>query len=320
MRKFLFLILFAASARPAFGQGGFTTVNGTITDPNGIPWSGGTITAQLITPGGTSPTLNGVSFSGTSVTGILGLTGSFTIRLGDSGVILPSGTTWQFTVSIAPGVLPPAGKGPQSFTVTTAINCSTNTPAACAGNAMNITAAISPVPSLVVSFFTQFIPGLSGGAPGQSLFFLPALPGSRFQINSNGGNTDTFEIINGGNGRVQFRVDAAITNQTFIGNNVDGGSLVIGGSAVTGILNLGNTSSRITAQAAPGDLAGTLTCAASTATKTFTTAYTSTPTILVFDETTKGGVNLTAKSATAFTVSCTGATDALDYIVIGNPN
>jgi hypothetical protein len=42
--------------------------------------------------------------------------------------------------------------------------------------------------------------------------------------------------------------------------------------------------------------------------------------VIVFDETTKGGANLSAISASAFTVSCTGATDALDYLTMGNPN
>jgi hypothetical protein len=153
-----------------------------------------------------------------------------------------------------------------------------------------------------------------------ALSYTPPVSGGSFHVLNNGSNTDSFAVINGGSGRTELRVDLGVSNQTFVGNSLDGGTLVIGGPAIAGNLNLGNTSSHIIAQAAPGDLAGTLACAASTATKTFTTAYTSTPTILVFDETTKGGVNLTAKSNTAFTVSCTGATDALDYIVIGNPN
>jgi hypothetical protein len=72
--------------------------------------------------------------------------------------------------------------------------------------------------------------------------------------------------------------------------------------------------------AATSDLAGTLTCAAGTVSRTFTTAFTSTPIIVVSDETTAGGAKVSAKSNTAFTVTCTGATDAIDYQVIGNPN
>jgi hypothetical protein len=156
------LVLFAIFIFPIciHAQGGFTTVSGVIVDPNGIPWAGGTISAQLITQGGTTPTLNGQPFTATTTSGILGPTGNFTMRLGDNGVIVPSTTTWQFTISIAPGVLPPLGKGPQSFTVTTAINCGTNTPATCTANAMTITAALVPVPAL--SFVTG---GGGGGAP-----------------------------------------------------------------------------------------------------------------------------------------------------------
>jgi hypothetical protein len=164
---FLLLLL---PAFTAFGQGGFTTVSGVIVDPSGIPWAGGTISAQLITQGGTAPTLNGQPFTSTTTSGILGPTGNFTMRLGDSGLIVPSTTTWQFTISIAPGVLPPFGKGPQSFTVTTAINCGTNTPAVCASNAMTITAALTPVPALAFS---------SGGGT-------PAAPANSLQFNNAG--------------------------------------------------------------------------------------------------------------------------------------
>ena len=65
------------------------------------------------------------------------------MRLADSGVINPSNTTWKFTVNMTPGIAPPAGTGPQSFTVTTAINCGTNTPATCTANAMDISTLLS---------------------------------------------------------------------------------------------------------------------------------------------------------------------------------
>src|SRR6202007_3464390 len=105
-RLFCGFLLLLFSAFPAFGQGGFTTVSGTITDPNGIPWASGTISAQFITPGGTAPTLNGQPFTSTTASGLLGPTGSFTMRLGDNGVIAcpksPCGT-WQFTILIRAG-------------------------------------------------------------------------------------------------------------------------------------------------------------------------------------------------------------------------
>lgn len=76
----------------------------------------------------------------------------------------------------------------------------------------------------------------------------------------------------------------------------------------------------LTLNAANEDIAGTLTCSGGTISKTFSTAYTSTPTILIEDDTTIGGARVSAKSNTAFTVTCTGATDAITYFTIGNPN
>jgi fibronectin-binding autotransporter adhesin len=152
MRKILLLLgIFFMCALTARGQGGFTTVTGTITGPiDGIVWSCATISAQLITAGGVAPTLNGGGFTTSTSPVSLGCPGSnglapgsFSIRLADSGVISPATTTWQFTVNMAPGIAPPAGTGPQSFTYTTAINCSTNTPSVCTANSMSISAQLS---------------------------------------------------------------------------------------------------------------------------------------------------------------------------------
>jgi hypothetical protein len=75
-------------------------------------------------------------------------------------------------------------------------------------------------------------------------------------------------------------------------------------------------------QSTASSFAGTSACSSSSKVITFapSTAFNSQPVILVFDETTKGGANLTAKSTTAFTVSCSGASDVFDWEVIGNPD
>jgi hypothetical protein len=73
-------------------------------------------------------------------------------------------------------------------------------------------------------------------------------------------------------------------------------------------------------QAAANRFAGTSACIASTKTISLPTKFATQPVILVFDETTKGGVSLSAKSTSSFTVSCSGASDAFDWLVIGNPN
>jgi hypothetical protein len=66
-------------------------------------------------------------------------------------------------------------------------------------------------------------------------------------------------------------------------------------------------------------LAGTASCSSGTATVNFSTAYASQPVILLFDETTEGGVKLSSKSPSGFSVACTGGSDVFDWIVIGNP-
>jgi hypothetical protein len=87
------------------------------------------------------------------------------------------------------------------------------------------------------------------------------------------------------------------------------------------IIGLGDGTGHFTANGVSNtDTEGLVTCAASTVTKTFAQAFTSTPTIVVSDETTAGGARVSAKSASAFTVTCTGATDVVDYFVFGNPN
>ncbi len=73
-------------------------------------------------------------------------------------------------------------------------------------------------------------------------------------------------------------------------------------------------------QGAANQVAGTSACLSGAQTIAFPGPYASPPVVLLFDETTKGGINLTAKATWGFEVSCTGASDVFDWIVIGNPN
>jgi hypothetical protein len=61
-------------------------------------------------------------------------------------------------------------------------------------------------------------------------------------------------------------------------------------------------------------------CLANTKTISFPTSFVAPPAVMVFDETTPGGVKLSAKSPSGFTVTCVGPTDTFDWIAIGNPN
>lgn len=107
--RWLFLLFLTSLASAQF-----TTVTGTVLDPNSVPYANGTITAQLVLSG-TTPTINGGSFSMTGSAG-LDKTGSFIMRLADSLVMSPN-ANWSFTVCSSGGTVQPAGgTGPQCFT------------------------------------------------------------------------------------------------------------------------------------------------------------------------------------------------------------
>jgi len=72
-------------------------------------------------------------------------------------------------------------------------------------------------------------------------------------------------------------------------------------------------------QSAADQVAGTSTCSSGTQTIVFSGQFVSPPAVLLFDETTKGGVSLTGKGTWGFIVSCSGPSDVFDWIVIGNP-
>lgn len=99
---------------PSRAQCTYTTVSGTITDPNGLAYSNGMISATL-QPSATQPLCGGVAISGFSQAS-LDVTGSFTMNLASNTAITPSGTTWVFTVNGNSGLPPPVGKGGQTFT------------------------------------------------------------------------------------------------------------------------------------------------------------------------------------------------------------
>jgi hypothetical protein len=100
-----------------FALAQFTTVTGTVTDPNGLPYAGGTISATLVASG--SPTLNGFAYTPPTQPSGLNAIGFFTMRLGDNTVLLPGASTWTFKVCSAGGTIQPAGgKGPVCFTLT----------------------------------------------------------------------------------------------------------------------------------------------------------------------------------------------------------
>ena len=114
MKRILLLALLLA---PLTALAQFTTVSGTVTDPTGLPYSNGTISAGLVVPSGAgAPTLNGFSYPPPSQPTGLNAAGSFTLNLADNAVLLPAATKWTFLVCSAAGTVNPAlGKGPVCF-------------------------------------------------------------------------------------------------------------------------------------------------------------------------------------------------------------
>lgn len=193
---------------------------------------------------------------------------------------------------------------------------------------------------LVLSVFVASQSGVGGGGQsnvggggGVTSASVGAVCGSPGQILYNNGGScsgDANFTLDAQGRATFFPLVAAVPGFTIKGNG--SGSSFVNVNSVSSVQNFsisgssdlltigGSAGMHVNQNTANSDFAGKLTCATSTVTKTFSTSFTSTPVVILFDETTKGGANLTAISNTAFTVSCTGATDALDYIVIGNAN
>lgn len=97
-------------------------------------------------------------------------------------------------------------------------------------------------------------------------------------------------------------------------------ALTASSAIVSGMVRGSTLSGQILDQTTQNRLAGTTACSSGTAVVTFGTSYASQPVILIFDETTPGGIKLSAKSTSGFTASCTGDSDVFDWIVVGNPD
>jgi len=110
------LALLLAAAAPAWAQ--FTVVTGTVVDPNGIPYSNGTVTVSLTTSGTPVFTATGQPYIPPAGPSGLNVSGQFTVRLADVTQLSPGGGTYSFTVTCGTGcVLPAGGKGAVKFTI-----------------------------------------------------------------------------------------------------------------------------------------------------------------------------------------------------------
>lgn len=107
-----FLAMFLLLVGSAMAQN-FTTVSGSVTDPNGLPYAYGSITFQLVNTSGVPQFASQPVLPTTPVTpvsasiGPVGLdtSGSFTVSLPSNAVISPAGTKWLPTVCSAQGTV-----------------------------------------------------------------------------------------------------------------------------------------------------------------------------------------------------------------------
>jgi hypothetical protein len=123
--------IFFTSTLPAWGQTPIT-VTATVTDSSGLPYSNANVQAQLVPTGGT-PTIvvGGIPRQvGGQFNANADVNGSFTMNLfcnqaGNGCSVITAGgannTQWQFTVQET-GIQPPAGTGPQTFSVTVTLS------------------------------------------------------------------------------------------------------------------------------------------------------------------------------------------------------
>lgn len=126
MRKCLFSLLsviaLLALAAPARAQ--YTTISGTVVDPDGFHYSNGTITGIVI-PANSGPwKILGVPYGGLFPLTNLDVNGSFSANIGSNNLITPTGTQWQFTVC-GFALVWPIGRANQCFTLTATVTGAT---------------------------------------------------------------------------------------------------------------------------------------------------------------------------------------------------
>ena len=125
--KYLFRLLFFLVV-PLSLLGQNTTVTGTVTDPDGFAWVGGSVQFTLHNDAGGTVRQNGVPLTSAQMnkTAPLDGTGSFSIALSTNSTLTPIGTQWTLLVC-------PAASAPcQTFANFTAV-----------GASMSLTTAIS---------------------------------------------------------------------------------------------------------------------------------------------------------------------------------
>lgn len=178
-----------------------TIVSGTIIDPNGVPYAGGTIDATLV-PTGTTPTVAGVGQIDGYVQPVsIATDGTFSLPLycnaagGGCTPISPASTQWRFTVR-NPGAPPPVGFGGLSFTITATIT----------GATQSLTTPLqAAAPQLLVS--------TGGSLPATVVTSAGLLPNGNFVI----GHNNTRAVEDSGVALSILSTLAPLLNPSFVG-------------------------------------------------------------------------------------------------------
>src|SRR4029077_3081340 len=164
MRKFLAFALVLAGAfllvPTAHAQ--FTMVTATVTDPNGIPYGNGTMSAVLVPGARGGFRLSGQPYSGQINPITLDSPGKFTANFGDVTLITPS-AQWRITInSNQGGIAPPLGTGGQTFVFTSSGTTISGSSPVDISTSLN---ALAPKLTNFITGGTGTVTSVSGTAP-----------------------------------------------------------------------------------------------------------------------------------------------------------
>jgi hypothetical protein len=137
---------------------------------------------------------------------------------------------------------------------------------------------------------------------------------------SNVNSTTMLLAVASGTGGIMFDVPAVGGHISYPFWRNSGTGVVQGRDQLGNAITNGGIAPSLLNQSSANKYSGVSACSGGTKSITFPASYSVQPSILLFDETTKGGINLTAKSTSGFTASCAGAADTFDWLVVGDPN
>ena len=220
------VFLFAASA---LAQVSYSTITGTVNDPNGNPLANASLTASLVNaqgyPVSSTVTPNGQPFNGSPAYGTLDSTGHFSINLAPNGILSkPSGTQWKVTIT-SPNdfaILTYAPPWAINYQFTVTGNADISTPLSALANpvaffntktgqsTLKASGALPAGPAFACNFANSSVTNFQGDFPGCNI--VPSTHSLTSQILNGVRNAASYQTGGGNNGIA----NAAAANQTVI--------------------------------------------------------------------------------------------------------